>query len=138
MLEPSSSALAAFLPDKTLDYFDLTTWSKNEDTLSITLVEKDEPPLSERNWNTRVVSKGFHDITITDFPVRGRRTLLTFRRRYWQIEGCKELLKRTLELTFPGTQLEKEFADFLKEASRHNPDVALLYRPYVSPSDQGI
>ena len=72
------------------------------------------PPLAAEDKGKKVISKGFKEITVTDFPIRGRRTLLTFRRRYWQIEGQKELLKRDMQLCFPGTQLEAEFANFLK------------------------
>lgn len=86
---------------------------KDDKIVSIVFEEKNIPPISDPN--AKVISKGFTDITITDFPIRGRKSLLTFRRRYWQIEGQKKLLKRNIKLSFPGTQLEKEFADFLKE-----------------------
>jgi hypothetical protein len=138
MSEPSSSALKVFLPEHTLDYFVITHWSKNDDDVCITLEEKDDPPVSETDREKNIVSKGFHDITITDFPIRGRRALLTFRRRYWQIEGQKELLKREIPLCFPGTQLETEFAHFLKEASRRDSGVARLYRRVSMPPDQRI
>lgn len=85
---------------------------KNDKIVSITFEEKNIPPVSDPD--KKIISKGFTDITITDFPIRGRKTLLTFRRRYWQIEGQKALLKRDIKIRFPGTQLEKEFADFLK------------------------
>ncbi|MCZ6800365.1 MAG: hypothetical protein O7F12_07760 [Nitrospirae bacterium] len=49
------------------------------------MTEKDLPPLSTPHQ--KIVAKKFHDITITDFPLRGKRTLLTFRRRYWKLEG---------------------------------------------------
>lgn len=138
MSEPSSSALEVFLPDKTLDYFVVTTWSKDEDTVCMTLEEKDDPPVTANDADKKIISKGFHDITITDFPIRGRRSLLTFRRRYWQIEGQNKLLKRDIPLAFPGTQLQKEFAVFLKEAGGRNPDIARFYRPYALPPDQGV
>ncbi len=136
MSTPSGSALGIFLPDRTLDYFVVTHWSKNDTEVRITLQERDEPPMTE--GDKKIISKGFHDITITDFPIRGRRALLTFRRRYWQIEGEKKLLKRDIPLTFPGTQLETEFANFLKEKSRTHPDVARQYRGYALPPDQGV
>ena len=66
----------------------------------------------------KILARKFHEITITDFPIRGRRTLLTFRRRYWKIEGEEKYLKRDIKLVFPGTQLELEFANFLKENGR--------------------
>ncbi|MDO8592456.1 MAG: hypothetical protein Q7R92_01615, partial [bacterium] len=42
--------------------------------------------------------------------------------------GQKELLKRDIQLNFPGTQLEKEFADFLKEDGGRESGLADFYR----------
>jgi len=80
--------------------------------------QKNNPPLTPELQNKTVESKGFKDITITDFPLRGRRLTLTFRRRYWHVEGEDSYLKRDIPLCAPGTQLSIEFADFLKDASR--------------------
>jgi len=101
-------------PQGIFEWFNLTEGRRDAEITHLTLVEKDIPPLTDKNRNQKIVFRKFHDITITDFPLRGRRTLLTFRRRYWQVEGQKKLLKRDIKLPFPGTQLEKEFADFLK------------------------
>ena len=86
----------------------------------------------------KVETKGFTDITITDFPIRGRRALLTFRRRYWQIEGEEQYLKRDIQLCFPGTQLEQEFAYFLKEDGGRASGLAGFYRRVAAPPDQRI
>lgn len=127
MSNHSQGILNIFLPEGITEYFTVTHWSKDETDVRIIFEEIDDPP-SETSQGKKVVSKGFHDITITDFPIRGRRALLTFRRRYWQIEGQKELLKRDIRLCFPGTQLQHEFALFLKEECGRDPDVALIYR----------
>ncbi len=99
--------LEVFLPNKTLEWFDLVKVETNQDDVCLTLEEKNLPPIPPQHIGKSILSKGFYDITITDFPIRGKRALLTLRRRYWQIEGEKELLKRDLKLDFPGTQLEK-------------------------------
>lgn len=120
------------------DWFELKGGHSDEQNVYITLEEKDLPPLCEEDKDKKIVARKFHDITITDFPMRGRRTLLTFRRRYWKIEGKEDYVKRDIKLTFPGTQLETEFANFLKETSGRNPDVARLYRDVSKPPDQRI
>lgn len=120
--------LDLILPDGVLTWFDVTEGEKTTNEFRITLVEKNNPPLSEEDHGKNVQSKGFTNITVTDFPLRGRRVLLTFRRRYWQIEGHNELLKRDLTLCAKGTQLEKEFADFLKEDSRNTGGLSEFYR----------
>lgn len=122
--------LGLILPQGTLEWFDIVDGKMEEDNFKIILEEKNVPPVN-KSENFKIKSKGFHDITITDFPIRGKKTLLTFRRRYWQIEGQKELIKRNIKLCFPGTQLEKEFADFLKEKDRTAPHVSEEYRRYV-------
>lgn len=119
------------LPEGVFNWFDIIECSKDERDLKVVLEEKNIPPISEELKDKKIISKGFKEITITDFPIRDRRTLLTFRRRYWKIEGRKELLKRDIQLNFPGTQLEKEFADFLKEARRNNSDVAREYSRFI-------
>lgn len=134
----NNNALELFLPDGTLEWFEVKSWAKKENDICIVLEEKNIPPIKEKFKNRNVFSKGFFDITITDFPIRGRRGLLTFRRRYWQIEGEKKLLKRDINLCFPGTQLDKEFACFLKEDGGRRSGLAKFYRKVSVPPDQRI
>jgi hypothetical protein len=133
MSNQGTAILDVFLPEGTSQYFEITTWSKEENDVRITLEEKDIPPTQ-----SAVLSKGFHDITITDFPIRGKRTLLTFRRRYWKVAGQKELLKRDIPLTFPGTQLATEFARFLKDDGGRGTLLAGFYRKMATPPDQRV
>lgn len=107
--------LRLIFPEDIFEWFDVVSGEKDDKIVSIVFEEKNIPPVPDTAKKT--ISKGFTDITISDFPIRGRKSLLTFRRRYWQIEGEKELLKRDIKIRFPGTQLEKEFALFLKERS---------------------
>lgn len=108
------SILALFLPESTLDWFDVIKGEKTETEVRITLEEKNIPPVEHQDKHKRILSKGFTDITITDFPIRGKRAALTFRRRRWQCEETGELLTRDIKLCFPHTQLEQQFAAFLK------------------------
>lgn len=106
------TVLQLLFPENIFQWFDVVSGEKDDKTVRIVFAEKNTPP--EIGSDKKIISKGFTDITITDFPIRGRKTLLTFRRRYWKVEGQKELLKRDIQLDFPGTQLEREFAVFLK------------------------
>lgn len=137
MPTPEHVVLGLFLPHGVLDWFEVVDGSMDGDNLRVVLEEKNNPPLVEGDRNTKIISKGFKEITITDFPIRGRRALLTFRRRYWQLEGQAELLKRDIQLTFPGTQLATEFAHFLKAASQ-DAGVARLYRRVSLPPSQRV
>jgi len=136
-MEKSIASIAEiFLPVGTTEWFEITSHAKDDNDIRITLEEKNIPPITDKD--KKILSKGFSEITITDFPIRGRRTLLTFRRRYWQIEGQKELLKRDIKLSFPGTQLEKEFADFLKEDGGRGTILANFYRKVSADPSQRI
>lgn len=128
MKKDEASIAEIFLPERTLEWFEIISHTKDENNVRIILEEKNIPPVKEKDKNKKIISKGFSEITITDFPLRGRRTLLTFKRRYWKIEGQKELLKREIELAFPGTQLENEFANFLKEDGGRGTILAGFYR----------
>ncbi len=118
-----TSVLALFLPTGTLEWFDVVEGTRIDDGIKLVLEEKNLPPLLPEYKGRHISSKGFYDITVTDFPIRGKRTLLIFRRRRWKVEGEKELLKRDIHLCAPGTQLETEFAAFLKGASRETRDL---------------
>lgn len=120
-----------FLPKGTLKWFDVARSSSDEDKVYITLVEKDNPPLKDSNQ--KIIGRKFHDITITDFPIRGKRCLLTFRRRYWKVEGQDSYLKRDIQLAFPGTKLASEFAAFLKADGGQPANFPEYYR-YISES----
>ena len=111
----NTTVLEYFLPLGTLEWFDIVDATKDDKEIKVILEEKNIPPLTSLNNNKKIISKGFKNITISDYPIRGRKTLLTFKRRYWKIEGEEKLLKRDIKLTADGTLLEKEFALFLKK-----------------------
>lgn len=114
-MEMTKEIFELIFPQGPFEWFEITDGQSDDRHVYLTLTEKDLPPFS--NTHHKIVARKFHDITITDFPLRGKRTFLTFRRRYWKLEGQAESLKRDIPLCFPGTQLEKAFAAFLKAAS---------------------
>jgi len=113
-MEIKKEVFELIFPEGVFEWFEITDGQCDGRDTSITLTEKDIPPLSQEDQNKKIIARKFHDITITDFPLRGKRTLLTFRRRYWKLKGQTEYLKRDIQLAFVGTRLEQEFAVFLK------------------------
>jgi hypothetical protein len=111
-LTPEQQAFSWYLPEDTLQYFDVVSSQRDDKSLHIILEEKNNPPLEARHNGQSMESLGFTNISITDFPTRGRKTTLTFRRRRWRVGS--EILKREINLRAPGTQLEREFGLFLK------------------------
>jgi len=120
------------------EWFELIEGHSDDENISITLQEKDIPPLTDITKNKTIIARKFHDVTITDFPLRGKRTLLTIRRRYWKIKDQEAYLKRDIQLCFPGTQLEKEFALFLKEDGGRQSGLAHFYRQVSLPPSERI
>ena len=103
------------LPEGILKYFEYTGYKKENKEITITLIEKNVvPPLPEEYRERRVSQKGFKENTVNDFPIRGKKVKLLFRKRMWKIDGVEKLYQRKIEVLHPGTKLEKEFAAFLK------------------------
>lgn len=116
--------LWAMLPEGLEPYFEIEDFQKRDKSFRILLIEKNEVPsdLPTQFKGKRVVNTLIKTITIDDFPIRGRKGELIFKRRAWQFAGLKELFKRDLKIRSLGTKLEKEFGSFLKEFGRKCPD----------------
>lgn len=111
--------LETFFPEGILKWFAVKDFEKSEEEIKITFEEKNiTPELPEEYRGKKLISKGFKKIVVNDFPIRGRKTELIFLRRVWKIKGVDKLLKRDIGICAPGTKLEKEFADFLKDFHR--------------------
>lgn len=135
-IESLRAALALFLPEKALEYFDITTAAVENGEIRLTLTEKNIPPATTDE--TIPVFKGYKDIIVSDFPIRGKHAALTFRRRYWKIPGAHEMLARDIPLVFPGTKLERAFAQFLKDGGGNRADLLGEYRAFFPSADQGV
>ena len=107
------------LPEGLKGHFDLRSFEKTATVFRITLLEKNEPgDVPKRYRGKKIVSTTMDDIIIDDFPIRGRKGELVLKRRSWKFEGVDEWYRRAIQITAPGTKLEKEFAIFLKEFDR--------------------
>lgn len=124
--------LSIFLPEDTLKYFDITDVQTTDDEIHISLTEKNVPP--KHKSNTKPIFKGYKSITVSDFPIRGKGGVLTFRRRYWQIPGENKMLTSDIPLVFPGTKIEKAFASFLKERGGDVADILGEYSDFIPHS----
>lgn len=120
-MEKLTELAELFLPEGVLEYFEYSGYKFEEKAgcpygqVTIILVEKNTVPKLPPEYRDRKIrQKGFKEVTVDDFPVRGKKVKLQLRRRVWRIEGVEELHKREILATYPGTKLEKQFADFLK------------------------
>ena len=109
-----TSAWELLLPEGMLDYFEVTASEKTKDQYVINLTEKNLFPGEFAGH--KLISKGFlEEITVKDFPIRGRACFLKVKRRRWLNEELGKVVSRDWELVAKGTRMTKEFAAFLKE-----------------------
>jgi hypothetical protein len=129
-------ALALLLPEKALEHFDITEATLQDGEVRLTLTEHNTPPKHEGIETPRFHS--YRDITVSDFPIRGKPSIITFRRRYWKVEGKKELLTNDIPIVFPGTKLEAAFASFLKDSGGDAADILGKYSHFKPTGNQRI
>ena len=64
----------------------------------------------------QATSKGFYnEITIQDFPIRGKQVYLHIKRRRWLNNSTGSIVTRDWDLVAKGTRMTNEFATFLKQ-----------------------
>lgn len=105
-----------FLPEGLLDYFDIVSHKMENEKVHFYLEEKNILP--EEFKSERAKSKGFiPEITVEDFPLRGKSVLLHIKRRRWTLLKNRLIIKRDWGLVAKGTRITNEFASFLKGIS---------------------
>lgn len=116
-MENHLELLKLFLPGLLVEHFELTRTKLEGETLHLFFEEQNKPP-SEHSSKT-LISKGFHDeITVQDFPLRGKSVYLHIKRRRWTDKQTNGIVQRDWNLVAKGSRMTEEFADFLKEISR--------------------
>jgi hypothetical protein len=113
----SVELLKFMLPDFLVDNFEIVSALNSEQNLHLYFEEKSKPP--KEFDSLELVSKGFLDeITIQDFPLRGKFVYLHIKRRRWTNKSNGEIVKRDWQLVAKGTRMTQEFAAFLKEINK--------------------
>ena len=103
-----------FLPEGILDYFEIVDDSIKNDQVHFYLEVKNILP--QEHQSEIAQSKGFSpEITVEDFPLRGKPVLLHIKRRRWMLVNTGKIVKRDWELVAKGTRITSEFASFLKD-----------------------
>ncbi len=116
-MESYIELLKLILPEFLIENFNLTSFKNSEENLHLYFEESPKPP---KEFDTiELASKGFLDeITIQDFPLRGKFVYLHIKRRRWTNKNTGEIVKRDWNLVAKGTRMTQEFAAFLKEINR--------------------
>ena len=117
-LENHLELLKLFLPELLVEHFEITQTKTVSETLHLYFEEKNQPPVEHSS--KMLVSKGFHEeITVQDFPLRGKHVFLHIKRRRWTDKDTNGIVQRDWNLVAKGSRLTEEFAVFLKEISRY-------------------
>jgi hypothetical protein len=116
-----------FLPKGLEGYFEIEDINKTEELFKITLVEINTVPndLPKEYQGKKIINNVLKEITIDSFPVRGRKSIIILKRRYFKFEGIDQMYCRDIlqNICYVGTKLDKEFAFFLKELHRKQSSV---------------
>lgn len=112
--------LWAILPDGFEECFEVESFEKSEKKFRIVLVEKNILPkeMPKEYQGKKVINTVLNDVLMEDFSIRGRKTEIILRRRWWKFKGVPRMLMRSMDLFHPSMRYNKEFAVFLKELDR--------------------
>jgi hypothetical protein len=108
-----STLLQLLLPEGLTEYFELEKVDKTTDSFHFYLTEKNIHP--KEFGGQKLISKGFFvEITIRDFPLRGKPCFLNLKRRKWLNETTGKIVFRDWKMVAKGTKMTQEFAFFFE------------------------
>jgi len=112
-LELSLDLLKLILPELLITHFNITNHKTIDGSLHLYFEEKKAIPKEEKHQI--LIAHGFHkEVTIQDFPLRGKEVYLHIKRRRWLAKTSREVYQRDWNLVAQGTRMTIEFAAFLK------------------------
>lgn len=118
-----TTLLAHFLPKGLLEHFTITSINDLEDT--VLKIKYFEIQLEENNILLKsdaieYESKGFTEITLQDFPIRGKAVYLKIKRRRWRHKlRPKEVVRNDFSFVAVGSGFTQELSDFLKGTGKY-------------------
>ncbi|WP_235833192.1 transposase [Arcticibacter tournemirensis] len=108
--------LSLLLPDGLTELFDVDRIEKKEDQIHLYLSQKNTPPAGHEG---SLLSKGFFDeITVRDFPLRGKACFLHLKRRKWVDKSTGTVIFHDWNQVAEGTRMTTGLAAFLKGFDR--------------------
>lgn len=117
-MEISKELLHLLLPELLVTHFELIKFKVEDKIVHIYFEEKPDIPIEEKD--KELIAHGFHkEITIQDFPLRGKPVYLHVKRRRWLDKSTKQVVQRDWNIVAKGSRMTVEFAAFLKAISRY-------------------
>lgn len=113
-----AALLKLLLPEYLIDHFDIINFEEKDKILHLYFEEKNTVP--KEFSSLTLYSKGFlEEITVDDFPLRGKTVKLHIKRRRWTDKKTGNILQRDWTLIAQGTRMTRDFAAFLKKICRY-------------------
>ena len=111
-----------FLPAGLLAHFTITTFLELGDVKDKTIffeIHLEEKNEILGNYNSALYeSKGFTEVTLQDFPIRGKAVYLKFKRRRWRLKtDPTKIIRNDFHFVAEGAGFTQELSDFLKDTS---------------------
>lgn len=117
-MELSLDLLKLILPELLITHFTIVDYKTIDGCLHLYFEEKKASPKEEKH--RLLIAHGFHkEITIQDFPLRGKQVYLHIKRRRWLDKKTKDIVQRNWDLVAQGTRMTIEFAAFLKVLNQY-------------------
>ncbi|PWG79262.1 ISAon1 family transposase N-terminal region protein [Pararcticibacter amylolyticus] len=109
--------LSLLLPEGLTELFEVDRTEKKDGQIHLYLSQKNEPPAGYDRSD--LLSKGFFDeITVRDFPLRGKACFLHLKRRKWIHKRTGSVIFHDWNQVADGTRMTIELAAFLKGFDR--------------------
>jgi hypothetical protein len=118
MHESLNILIELFFPEGLKEFFELKSHKFEAVNLHLYLEEINSIP--KEYTSDKLESKGFFpEVTLQDYPIRGRNVFLHIKRRRWLNHTTGKVVFRDWQLVANGTRITKDFAFFLKGISRY-------------------
>lgn len=119
-----SEYLSHIFPKGLLEHFKVTAFIELENTVEKTMfyeihLEENNKILGDYDQNL-YESKGFTEVVLQDFPIRGKAVFLRFKRRRWRLKDDKtKIIRNDFSFVAVGSGFTQELSDFLKDSGRY-------------------
>ncbi len=119
-----SEYLSHIFPKGLLEHFKVTAFIELENIAEKTMfyeihLEENNKILGDYDQNL-YESKGFTEVVLQDFPIRGKAVFLRFKRRRWRLKDDKtKIIRNDFSFVAVGSGFTQELSDFLKDSGRY-------------------
>jgi hypothetical protein len=116
--------ISHFLPEGLLAHFDIVAVFVLGDVKSKQMyfeicLEEQNKVLGIKDAS-QYESKGFTEVTLQDFPIRGKAVYLKIKRRRWRHKlDAKQIIRNDFSFVAEGSGFTQELSDFLKDTGRY-------------------